>query len=323
MELVKNMLSGDRVALAKLMSILEREPDEMPGIMEQIHSKTGSASLIGKTGPPGAGKSTLIDSLIKSVRKNNETVGVIAVDPSSLYTGGALLGDRIRMNNHVGDQGVFIRSLSTKGTFGGLSKTAKATTRLLDSYGFNKVLVESVGVGQTELDIANVVDIVVVVLVPEAGDSIQLLKAGLIEIGDIYVVNKSDREGSDLLVDALSSELHERNGGKSWMPKVIKTSAKNNTGIDELLVEIQKLNDKLSASGELQKLRQLRIKHELKEAIRNSLDQMISLDDILHITGEVGKDVMNGSIDPYTGAKKLLSSGDLAKNINRRFNSTG
>ena len=323
MELVKNMLSGDRVALAKLMSILEREPDEIPSIMEQIHSKTGSASLIGITGPPGAGKSTLIDSLIKSVRKNNETVGVIAVDPSSLYTGGALLGDRIRMNNHVGDQGVFIRSLSTKGSFGGLSQTAKATTRLLDSYGFNKVLVESVGVGQTELDIANVVDIVVVVLVPEAGDSIQLLKAGLIEIGDIYVVNKSDREGSDLLVDALSSELHERNGGKSWMPKVIKTSAKNNTGIDELLVEIQKLNDKLSASGELDKIRQLRIKHELKEAIRNSLDQMISLDDILHITGEVGKDVMNGSIDPYTGAKKLLSSGDLAKNINRRFNSIG
>ena len=320
MELVKKMLSGDRVALAKLMTILERNPDEIPLIMEQIHSKTGSAVLIGITGPPGAGKSTLIDCLIKSIRKNKETVGVIAVDPSSTYTGGALLGDRIRMNQHVGDKAVFIRSLSTKGIFGGLSKVAKATTRLLDSYGFNKILLESVGVGQTELDIANVVDIVVVVLVPEAGDSIQLLKAGLIEIGDIFVVNKSDREGSDFLVDGLKSELHETSNLRSWIPKVIKVSARDNVGVDELLDEIQKLINKLSDSGELDLIRKLRLKHELKEAIRNSLDQMMSLDEILEITGTIGEDVINGSIDPYNGAKKLLSSGELAKSINRRFN---
>jgi len=320
MELVKKMLSGKRSALARLISILERNPDEIPGIMELIHSKTGSAALIGITGPPGAGKSTLIDCLINSIRKNKETVGVIAVDPSSIYTGGALLGDRIRMNKHVGDNGVFIRSLSSKGAFGGLSKVAKATTRLLDSYGFNKILIESVGVGQTELDIANVVDIVVVVLVPESGDSIQLLKAGLIEIGDIFVVNKSDREGSDLLADALQSELHEASNTKSWIPKVIKVSAKNNTGIAELLVEIQKLINKLSDSGELNTIRQLRLKHELKEAIRNSLNQMVSLDEILEITGKIGEDVINGSLDPYSGAKKLLSSGEMAKSINRRFN---
>ena len=314
------MLSGNRSALARLISILERHPDDIPGIMELIHSKTGSAVLIGITGPPGAGKSTLIDCLINAIRKNKETVGVIAVDPSSIYTGGALLGDRIRMNKHVGDNGVFIRSLSSKGTFGGLSKVAKATTRLLDSYGFNKILIESVGVGQTELDIANVVDIVVVVLVPEAGDSVQLLKAGLIEIGDIFVVNKSDRDGSDLLADALQSELHEASNTKSWIPKVIKVSAKNNTGIAELLVEIQKLINKLSDSGELNTIRQLRLKHELKEAIRNSLNQMMSLDEILEITGKIGEDVINGNIDPYSGAKKLLSSGEMAKSINRRFN---
>ena len=320
MELVKKMLSGDRVALAKLMTILERNPDEIPLIMEQIHPKTGSAVLIGITGPPGAGKSTLIDCLIKSIRKNKETVGVIAVDPSSTYTGGALLGDRIRMNQHVGDKDVFIRSLSTKGIFGGLSKVTKATTRLLDSYGFNKILLESVGVGQTELDIANVVDIVVVVLVPEAGDSIQLLKAGLIEIGDIFVVNKSDREGSDFLLDALKSELHETSNVRSWVPKVIKVSARDDVGVDGLLDEIQKLINKLSDSGELDLIRKLKLKHELKEAIRNSLDQMMSLDGILEVTGSIGESVMNGSIDPYNGAKKLLSSGELAKSINRRFN---
>ena len=159
-----------------------------------------------------------------------------------------------------------------------------------------------------------------VVLVPESGDSIQLLKAGLIEIGDIFVVNKSDREGSDLLADALQSELHEASNTKSWIPKVIKVSAKNNTGIAELLVEIQKLINKLSDSGELNTIRQLRLKHELKEAIRNSLNQMVSLDEILAITGKIGEDVINGSIDPYSGAKKLLSSGEMAKSINRRFN---
>lgn len=321
MELVQRMLTGDRTALARLISLLERTPEAIPEIMEQIHCNTGRALLVGITGPPGAGKSTLIDCLVKAIRQRKETVGVIAVDPSSIYTGGALLGDRIRMTEHIQDPGVFIRSLSTKGVHGGLSKVTKATTRLLDSYGFNQIFIESVGVGQTELDVVNVVDIVVVVLVPESGDSIQLLKAGLIEIGDIYVINKSDREGADLLADALKSELHDTTSNRSWTPPVIKVSALNNEGVEQLLMEIQQLRDHLSSSGELSASRKLRLKYELSEAVRNSLDQLISVDEILQITGKIGQDVIDGRIDPYTGASKAISSGQLAKGLNSRFDS--
>lgn len=211
--LVRRMLDGNRQALARLITLLEREPASIPTVMRAVQPRTGRAYVVGVTGPPGAGKSTLVNGLIEALRHGSgqaRTVGVLAVDPSSRTTGGAVLGDRVRMKGHEGDAGVFIRSVATRGASGGLSRVAGAAVRLLDAFGFEMVLVETVGVGQMELDIAGAADTVVVVLVPEAGDAVQVMKAGLMEVGDVFVVNKADREGADRMAEALTLELEAR-----------------------------------------------------------------------------------------------------------------
>lgn len=237
-ELVKSMLAGEKTSLAHLISLIERESPVVPKIMELVAPFLHHAYRIGITGLAGAGKSTLIDGLTTIFRSKGLAVGIVAVDPSSAITGGAVLGDRIRMQQHYLDEGVFIRSMATRGSCGGLSKAVADTLKLLDASGKDVILIETTGVGQTDTDVTGVADVVVVVLVPGFGDSIQLMKAGLIEIADVIVVNKADREGADTLVndlkDALSYSLRKADRA------IVVTQANSNIGIDELYRELEK-----------------------------------------------------------------------------------
>lgn len=234
-DLIKRYLSGDRRALARLISYIENESDSIAEIFDKIYYRTGKAYRIGITGPPGAGKSTLVDQLTKLYRKQNKTVGIIAVDPTSPFTGGALLGDRIRMGDLATDPGVFIRSMATRGSLGGLAQRTQEVADLLDGFGFDIVIFETVGVGQSELDIVEAADTTVVVLVPESGDSIQAMKAGLMEIADIFVVNKADREGADRVILEIQYVLEFRENDRPWKPPVTQAIANSGSGIPDVL----------------------------------------------------------------------------------------
>jgi LAO/AO transport system kinase len=235
--LVDNLGKGDKTSLARLISLVERESPEVPEIMELVSPSLNKGYKIGITGLAGAGKSTLIDQLTTQYRKNGNSVGIIAIDPSSQFSGGAVLGDRIRMQRHYLDDGVFIRSMATRGSHGGLNKTVADAVKLMNASGKDIIFIETTGVGQTETDIINIADIVVMVLVPGFGDSIQLMKAGLVEISDIIVVNKADREGADILESEIRDELE-------YSPKketvVLQLQAANDIGIEELYKEIEK-----------------------------------------------------------------------------------
>jgi LAO/AO transport system kinase len=237
-ELIDRMLAGDKKSLAQLISLAENESPTIPEILEAVQPRCGKSCRIGVTGPPGAGKSTLIDKLVTRIRDRGLSVGIIAVDPTSPLSGGAVLGDRVRMRRHYLDEGVFIRSMATRGSHGGLAKAVAATVNLLDAFGTEVIIIETVGVGQTELSIAQIADILVLVLVPESGDDIQALKAGISEIADIIVVNKADREGAQRLVDEFRAVLTY--GHRKTEPSVITAQAINDIGIEELYREIDK-----------------------------------------------------------------------------------
>ena len=307
-ELVQKALDGDRRALPRLFTLLERDPLSCGEIMKSIHPLTGRAHCVGVTGPPGAGKSTLVDGLVRRYREAGASVGVLAVDPTSPFTGGAVLGDRVRMRRHYLDEGVFIRSIATRGWHGGLSLGASAAVRLLDAFGMDVVIVESVGVGQTELDIMNVADTVVVVLVPEAGDAVQMLKAGLMEAADIFVVNKADRPNADSMAAVIGAEVAHGSAGAWWIPPVLMTKAHRAQGLQELSEAIAGHLERSRSTSNLERRRAGRRREEFIRLLLGELEQRLS--NAGHGDGEVVRlleEVESGQIDPYSAAYAAIA----------------
>jgi LAO/AO transport system kinase len=308
------MLDGDRLALARLITRVENRASDVPEIMRAIHARTGRAYVLGITGPPGAGKSTLVDRVTARLRAEKQAVGVIAVDPSSPFTGGAVLGDRIRMQTHTLDPDVFIRSMATRGSLGGLARATGDVIKLMDAFGFPWIIIETVGVGQTELDIIRQVDTTVVALVPESGDSIQAMKAGLMEVADVFVVNKADRDGAHALMAELrfSVHLHYTGGGApkdvDWEVPVLAAQAANDVGIDELIGQVKRHRAVLEQAGALETRRQARRRSELEallvEEFTAQVTARVQTDAALGATIEA---VTAGRLDPYSAVAQILS----------------
>ena len=308
MELVDRMLAGAQQSLSRLITLVERDAPEVSAIMREVSPRLGRAYTIGITGPPGGGKSTLADGLTRIARSKGLSVGIIAIDPTSPFTGGAVLGDRVRMQQHFLDSEVFIRSMATRDSHGGLPQTARGVIKLLDAFGKDLIIVETIGVGQTELDIVDAVDTTIVVLVPEAGDAIQTMKAGLMEIGDIFVVNKADREGAIRLLTELEAGLH-LSPKESWRAPVLATQAVNDIGVAELYHEIERHREYLEATGQLSQRRREQRKEELlhiiEHRIRGRLLNLMERDGLLLRSLEK---VERGELDPYSAAAEILSS---------------
>lgn len=311
-ELIEKMRDGDSRSLARLLTLVERNTSEVVDILDQVFPYTGNAHVIGITGPPGAGKSTLVDQLTLSYREKGATVGVLAVDPSSPFTGGALLGDRIRMQQHYLDSGVFIRSLATRGSSGGLPRATRGAVKILDAAKKDVIILETVGVGQTELEIMSVADSVVVVLVPEAGDVIQTLKAGLLEIADIFVVNKADRDGAGAFATNLDAMLNLAQIEPWWRPLVLQTQATNGVGVDLLHDGIEKHRTELEKSGNLSLRRKNRSRTEFIRTIEQGInDLLIELERKETVTRDIITDVENGNRDPFVAASEVMNSGRM------------
>jgi LAO/AO transport system kinase len=309
--LVEQMLKGEHVSLSRVISLVENESSQVPEIMKLIAPRLGKAHCIGVTGPPGVGKSTLVDKLTALMRKQDLEVGIIAVDPSSPFTGGAVLGDRIRMQQHYLDDGVFIRSMATRGGLGGLPQTAGSVIKLLDAAGKDAILVETVGVGQSEIDIMEKTDTVLVILCPESGDAVQTMKAGLFEIADIFVVNKADNPGADSFVRDVQAMLQLREPSW-WDIPVVATQAVSDVGTDELYRQIQLHYQALRKDGRLSRRRQLQRKQDFVRTLERKLtDRLLRL---IEQDGQLSsyiEKVEKGELDPYSAVNEILKSGKL------------
>jgi LAO/AO transport system kinase len=304
-DLLDRAVGGHRPSLARLLSMVERGGDEARAVSAVVHPRSGRAATVGITGAPGAGKSTLTSALCRSLRGDDAEVAVLAVDPSSPFTGGAILGDRIRMGEHVLDEGVFIRSMATRGHLGGLAVAVPDAARVLDTAGYGWVVVETVGVGQVEVDVASATDTTVVVVNPGWGDAVQAAKAGLVEIADVFVVNKADRAGAADAVRDLTAVLSLR-GAADWVPPVVETVATTGRGVDRLREVLVEHRAHLLASGELGRRRARRAEEELRAVVAARLAERAEV----LCRGDAWDAqllaVADGSVDPWSAADAVL-----------------
>jgi len=290
---------------------VENDEPQKRELLKEIYPYTGNAYIVGITGAPGSGKSSLTDRLLQKMRSNGLTVGVIAVDPSSPFSGGAILGDRIRMQDHALDEDVFIRSMGTRGSLGGLSRTTREAIQVLDAFGKDIVIVETVGVGQSEVDIVRTADSTLVMLTPAGGDSVQTLKAGIMEIADIFVINKADLPGAEKTETEIKAMLDMKNSNK-WRPPVVTTVATRNEGIDNLWEALQQHRSHLEESGRLMEIRRQRVRRELTEQVEYLVKSKIwsQVKDTIELNDMVEKILLRRQ-DPYSAASELLEKIDF------------
>jgi LAO/AO transport system kinase len=303
--LADRLLAGDPRALARAITLVENESPEAAALVRDLHPHTGRAYLVGVTGPPGAGKSTLVDRLIAEVRRQQLTVGVIAVDPTSPFTGGAILGDRLRMASHFGDPGVFIRSMATRGHLGGLARATADVALAMDAAGRDIVIIETVGVGQDEVDIVRAADVSVVALVPGTGDDVQAIKAGVMEIADIFVMNKADRDGAERAVESIEANLSLQTFGPGdWHPPVLKTVASTGAGVAELWASICAFRAHPSQqSGTRRQARhESRLRELVAAAFARHLDRVLPEGEFARMV----QGISDRTLDPYTAAARLV-----------------
>jgi len=304
--LATRLLDGDVRALARAIRMVEERDPSIAGVLREVRGRTGRAQIVGVTGSPGSGKSTLCDQLIERWRAQGHLVGVIAIDPSSPFSGGAILGDRVRMQRHATDAGVFIRSMAARGHLGGLAAAAREAVRLLDASGRDRCLLETVGVGQSELEVMRVADTTVVVTTPVAGDAVQAMKAGILEIADIFVVNKADLPGAAKVYRDLRDLVRQTKAHAAWAPPVVLASAQKGDGVDELIELLDRHHKFLTDSGELERRRAQRVRSEVESIVieraaqraRQALDQGT-------MGRELGGDLRE--VDPYELAEQILN----------------
>jgi len=310
-DLIERLKNGEVRALARAISWIENESAQGIELLDAIYPDTGNAYRIGISGPPGAGKSTLVDALTEQLLDAGSTVGIIAVDPTSPFTGGALLGDRVRMQRLGTREGAFIRSMATRGGLGGLSRSAPSVAAAMDASGLDYVIFETVGVGQSELDIAEAADTTVIVLVPESGDSIQAMKAGLMEIGEIFVVNKADRDGADMTEAEITSMLTLKEDPTGWHPPVLKTTASTGEGVDAVVATIEKHRRFLVDGGLIQQRRRDNFKSQVRTIVLDALERRL----YERVGGDEGLDEMVGDVtrghrSPHQVARDVLDGLD-------------
>lgn len=313
--LVKEVRAGDARALARAITIVENRMPGCPELLKELFAFGGQARVLGLTGQPGAGKSTLVDQLARHYRKANSTVGILAIDPSSPYSGGAILGDRIRMQDHFSDPGIYIRSMATRGALGGLARSTADASTVLDASGRNVVMIETVGVGQDEIDIVRLADVTIVILVPGMGDDVQSIKAGIMEIADIFVVNKSDRDGAERVEREIRALQSLAMRPDRWTPPIVKTVASEGVGIDNLIAAIQSYEDylrkeNLTAKRSIENWQQ-RLLDMLRDAFLEKAQQRIGAEDLSRYAAEI----VEHKRDPYSIVEEIV--GGLAQGTSR------